>query len=158
VSVERIAQRAGVQKPAVYRRWPNKAELVADAIVTVATPLHDPDTGTVARDLTILLSDVAATSRTPAGRAGMCIMAEQGAHPDLVVALRTGMITRRRELFATALRRGIKRGEIKRNIDVELTVDMLLGPVILRFLIRRESIPAAIPAAAVKLLLQGLTP
>jgi AcrR family transcriptional regulator len=158
VSVERIAQRAGVQKPAVYRRWANKAELVADAVLTIAAPLADPDTGTIVGDLTALLNDVAATSRTPAGRAGICIMAEQGTHPDLVEALRTGMMTRRREIFAVALQRGIKRGEIRKGIDLDVAVEMLLGPVILRLLIRREEVPAGIPAATVKLLLRGLQP
>jgi AcrR family transcriptional regulator len=157
-SMERIAQRAGVQKPAVYRRWCNKSELVADAVHTIAIPIEDPDTGSLEDDLVTLLRDMAAMSRTPEGRVALRLLAEQAAHPDLVDAMRASIIARRRTVFARVLRRGVERGEIRAGLDVDVVVQMLLGPVLIRLLVKHEQVPASVPATTVKLLLAGLRP
>jgi AcrR family transcriptional regulator len=157
-SIERVAARAGVQKPAVYRRWCNKGELVAEAVHTGAVPLVDPDTGSLERDLVRLLQDMVATMETPVGRVAVRLMAEQAAHPDLVAAIRTAMIAERRKLFARVLRRGVERGEIRGGFELDVVVQMLLGPVLLRVLLKREDVPASVPAATVNTLLAGLRP
>ncbi|MEY2475788.1 MAG: hypothetical protein QOG87_1103 [Actinomycetota bacterium] len=155
-SMERIAQRAGVQKPAVYRRWCNKSELVAEAVHTVAIPINDPDTGSLEDDLVAILREMVAMSRTPEGRVATRLITEQAAHPELSEAMRRSIIVRRRTVFARVLRRGVERGEIRDGFELDVVVQMLLGPVLIRLLVKHEDVPASVPATTVKLLLAGL--
>jgi AcrR family transcriptional regulator len=157
-SMEGIAQRAGVQKPAVYRRWCNKSELIAEAVHTIAIPIVDPDTGTLEADLVTLLREMVAMSRTPEGRGALRLLAEQAAHPELIEVIRTSIIARRRKVFARVLRRGVERGEIRDGFDLDVVVQMLLGPVLIRLLVKHEDVPASVPATTVRLLLAGLRP
>ena len=61
LSIEDVARRAGVHKTTVYRRWPSKAELVADTMRERSTErVEVPDTGTLAGDLRALARAVAA--------------------------------------------------------------------------------------------------
>ena len=155
-SIERIAQQAGVQKPAVSRRWCTKGDLVADAVNTVAMPITDPDTGTIEGDLVAMLQEMRATASTPAGKVALRLLAEQAAHPDLVAAIRSTMMVKRRAVFRRVLKRGEERGEIREGVDLDVVVQMLLGPVLIRLLVKHEDVPASVPAATVKLLLAGL--
>jgi AcrR family transcriptional regulator len=155
-SMERIAQKAGVQKPAVYRRWCNKSDLVADAVHLVAMPITDPDTGSVEGDLVAMMREMKATAGTPEGKVALRLLAEHGAHPDLVAAIKSSMIAKRRVVFRRVLKRGEERGEIRAGIDVDLVVQMLLGPILVRLLIKHEGVPASLPPATVRLLLAGL--
>jgi hypothetical protein len=97
-------------------------------------------------------------ARTPEGRVALRLLAEQAAHPDLVDAMRASIIARRRTVFARVLRRGVERGEIRDGLDVDVVVQMLLGPVLIRLLVKHEKVPASVPATTVKLLLAGLRP
>jgi AcrR family transcriptional regulator len=55
LNVEDVARRAGVHKTTVYRRWPTKPELVADAVRERSDErVEVPDTGTLAGDLQAL--------------------------------------------------------------------------------------------------------
>ncbi len=70
LSVERVAQRAGVNKTRVYRRWPTRAALVAAAMEGMLDELGaDPDTGDLRGDLTALLRPIADFAATPDGTA-----------------------------------------------------------------------------------------
>src|SRR5208283_3712912 len=52
LTIERVAEEAGVGKATVYRWWPNKAALVADVFASSVTQkLRFPDTGSVSRDM-----------------------------------------------------------------------------------------------------------
>ena len=47
------------------------------------------------------------------------------------------MMPRRREAYAT-LRRGILRGQLRKNVDMDLLLDSLYGPIYMRFLIGHD--------------------
>lgn len=157
-SMERIAQRAGVQKPAVYRRWCNKAELVADAVQTIGVPITDPDTGNLEQDLTALLQELVATTRTPEGRVALRMLVEQSSDAELVTALRRALVLHRRKVMTKVLRRAAERGEIRNDYDLDVVVQMLLGPVMLRLLVKKEQVPAHVPGATARVLVAGLRP
>ena len=70
LNVEDVAQRAGVHKTTVYRRWPTKAELVADAVrERSADRVEVPDTGSLAGDLQALARAVVASIGSAEGSA-----------------------------------------------------------------------------------------
>jgi AcrR family transcriptional regulator len=70
LSIEAVAGRAGVHKTTVYRRWPTKADLIADALTArSAQHVPVPDTGTFAGDLAELAESIAANIGSPVGGA-----------------------------------------------------------------------------------------
>ena len=61
LNVEDVARRAGVHKTTVYRRWPTKTELIADAMCARSNErVEVPDTGTLAGDLQVLARAIVA--------------------------------------------------------------------------------------------------
>src|SRR5712671_7635097 len=52
LTIEYVSAHAGVGKATVYRWWPNKASLIADAFASSTTrKLHFPDTGSLRTDM-----------------------------------------------------------------------------------------------------------
>ena len=58
MSMDELAQRAGVSKASIYRRWPSKELLVIDALRSAMGPLDAVDTGDVGSDLRAILGDL----------------------------------------------------------------------------------------------------
>src|SRR5918996_5195266 len=84
LTIEGVAEKAGVAKTTVYRRWPSKASLVVALGQDVATQVRVPDTGTVRGDASALLRDVIKTyTKTVVGRviAGLIADMAENAQP-----------------------------------------------------------------------------
>lgn len=158
VSVEAIASRAGVGKQTIYRWWPCKASVVMEAYaerVTQNLPL--PDTGNVKTDLVELLGQLAnVLGTTSAGRALAGLIAE--AQTDLHVAqeFRTQLIDCRRAAVQALLQRGIDRGELCPELDLELTIDALCGPIWYRLLLQHAPLNREFAIALVDQLMAGV--
>jgi AcrR family transcriptional regulator len=129
LSIEAVAARAGVGKATIYRRWSNKEALLYDAVRTVkGEPAVLPGTS-VRDDLVALLSSVGQAEYTRAGKIMPCLMAELQRSPEL-----NGILQRitepRREMARQVLRRGIDEGVLRPDIDIEIVIAMLTGPLI----------------------------
>ena len=99
LSIEAVAQRAGVHKPAVYRRWPSKIDLVVAAVRSRTPPAEDPATGNTRDDLIQLIRDAARNAqRNPHARAGLRLMAEAATDPELASAVRSRIVGERRAI------------------------------------------------------------
>lgn len=138
-TIEEVADRAAVGKATVYRWWPNKGALIADAFAISATPnLHFPDTGSIDKDMSQQMRQLIKVFGGPQGRIVSAILGAGQSDPELIEAFRERfLMPRRREAYAT-LRRGILRGELRRDIDLDLLLDSLYGPIYMRFLIRHD--------------------
>jgi AcrR family transcriptional regulator len=142
-TIEAVAARAGVGKATVYRWWPNKAALIADAFANSTTQkLHFPDTGSVYTDMNRQMRQVIKIFRSPRGRILSAILAAGQSDTALITAFRERfMRPRRQEAYAT-LRRGIQRGELRRGVDLDVILDMLYGPIYMRFFIGHDRLTA----------------
>jgi AcrR family transcriptional regulator len=138
-TIEAVADRAAVGKATVYRWWPNKGALIADAFAGSVTPaLHFPDTGSIDKDMSQQMRQLVKVFSGPQGRIVSAILGAGQSDPELVEAFRERfLMPRRREAYAT-LRRAIRRGELRRDIDPNLLLDSLYGPIYMRFLIRHD--------------------
>jgi AcrR family transcriptional regulator len=138
-TIEAVADRAAVGKATVYRWWPNKAALIADAFASSVTPaLHFPDTGSIDKDMSQQMRQLVKVFSGPQGRIVSAILGAGQSDPELVEAFRERfLMPRRREAYGT-LRRAILRGELRRDIDPNLLLDSLYGPIYMRFLIRHD--------------------
>ena len=155
LTMEGVATRAGVAKTTVYRRWPSKPALVVAAAEELASNVHRPDTGHVREDLIALLRDIITVyTETVAGRFVPGLLADMAEDSDLAEAI-GAFLAARREIMFEVLRRGISRGELRPDIDLELAADMMYGPIYYRFLVRRAPLSPQFADQVVDAVLRG---
>jgi AcrR family transcriptional regulator len=136
LTMEDVAQLAGVGKATIYRRWPTKGLLAFEAFQTnfLATqPL--PDTGTVRGDLTVALQSwIRTVDGTVAGRTLRGLIAEVQRDPALSDAWRERFVQPVRAQHRILVARGIDRGELAQDADSEILLDLVFGPAYHRLL------------------------
>ncbi len=143
LTMDRVAERAGVGKAALYRRWPSKKEMLIDLVGQFATQaVLPPDTGTLRGDIMAIAEDAIAVLANPLVRSVIqSLVAEARRTPDLAAILTERFVDPRREAGAQMLRRAIDRGEVRPDSDLELAQDIIGGPLYLRGVILGESFP-----------------
>jgi AcrR family transcriptional regulator len=158
-TIEDVAERASVGKATVYRWWPHKGALIADAFASNTTRnLHFPDTGSVYTDMSRQMRRLIKIFRSPRGRIVSAILAAGQSDKELITAFRERFLwPRRREAYAT-LRRGILRGELRKDIDPDLLLDSLYGPIYMRFLIQHDRLTPDFVDRLCALVLGGAKP
>jgi AcrR family transcriptional regulator len=129
LSIEAVAARAGVGKATIYRRWSNKEALLYDAVRTVKGEPAVLPGGSVRDDLIALLKPVGRAENTRAGKIMPCLMAELQRSPELNNILQR-IMEPRRELARQVLRRGIDEGVLRPDLDLEIVIALLTGPLI----------------------------
>jgi AcrR family transcriptional regulator len=159
LTIEDVAAHANVGKTTVYRWWPNKAALIADAFASSTTQkLHFPDTGSVCTDMSQQMRQLVKVFRSRRGRIVSAILGGGQSDRELIAAFRKRFLwPRRREAYAT-LQRGIRRGELEKNVDKDLLLDSLYGPIYMRFLIRHFQLTPDFTDRLCELVLAGARP
>lgn len=159
LTMEGVASHADVGKATLYRWWPNKGALIADAFASSTTRnLRFPDTGSVETDMSRQMRQLVKVFRSRRGRIVSAILAAGQSDKDLIAAFRDRFLwPRRREAYAT-LKRGIQRGELRKNTDLDLLLDSLYGPIYMRFLIRHGHLNPDFVDHLCKLVLGGARP
>ncbi len=156
LTIEHVAAEANVGKATVYRWWPTKAALVADAFASSVTQkLHFPDTGSLRDDMNQQMRQLVKILRSRRGHIVSVILAAGQSDATLIHAFRERFLKpRRAEAYAT-LRRGILRGELPANVDFDLVLDALYGPIYMRFLIRHNTLSPELVDQLCELVLSG---
>lgn len=129
VSIEDIAERAGVAKTTVYRRWPTKADVVLAAMHRVADDFTlGSDTGSIRGDLIGVLTGFRDFISTPRGASLVRMMAVENVCSEVTELARE--IRKDKEAMPHAIMtRAIKRGELPRGTDPKLMLDTLFATV-----------------------------
>jgi AcrR family transcriptional regulator len=160
LSIEAIAARARVGKTTIYRRWSNKEDLVADALATLKAPLPPPAGASVRADLVAYLEAITREARDVRAR---CIfnlaMNESERYPRLLQRFREVAIEPRRAMVRAVLVRGMASGELRPDLDMELTIAMLNGTVVWHTKwagMVGEELPAELPERVVDQVLAGI--
>ncbi len=136
MTVDDVAEAAGVGKATIYRRWASKEQLANDALTEMFDiQIPDADTGSIAGDLRQVYTDALLFVNGPRG-SGLIRLAITEAGRDVQIAgLYREFLDRRIKLTADALERARQRGEpILDNADPVLMVEWLAGVLILRVL------------------------
>jgi AcrR family transcriptional regulator len=155
-----VAARARVGKGAIYRRYRSKDELVTAAVAAlVDKEIAVPDTGSTRADLLILMREAVALYRgSAAGRLMPNLIGAMAEKPDLARAVRDGFLASRRGALSEVLRRGVERGDLRPDLDVELALDVLGGPLFYRLLVTGGPLDEHLAEGVADLILRGFAP
>lgn len=156
LSIPEVAERAGVNKTSVYRRWPTKAVLVRAALdVSMGSAGSASSTGDLRRDLLDAARLAADFVQSPLGTGALRMLLAEGANPDV------------REVAASMLRRretegprapfdlAMARGELPPGTDVPLVLTTVAGALLHRAFIEQGPLTDAFIESLVDLILDG---
>jgi AcrR family transcriptional regulator len=128
LAIEKVAERAGVGKATIYRRWPGKEELLLDAVSTLRTELPVPQGRSVRADLAVLLTAMCAEAADPTrARLAAVLRGGSGRYPRLAARFAETDVRPRRQAVETVLRRGVATGELREDTDVAAAAALLTG-------------------------------
>lgn len=141
-AIDEIARRAGVTRATIYRRWPTREALIADALRRARNPREAEwdaaDWGRVDADsfVAMMLETVPETLANPelAPLAARLLGASQS-HPELVRAYWDGMLAPRREAFARSIAAMQAAGRLPPGADPDVLQDMISGALAYRLLL-----------------------
>ncbi|MGW3891106.1 TetR/AcrR family transcriptional regulator [Micromonospora chokoriensis] len=131
LSIEAIAARAGVGKATIYRRWAGKDALLLDALRRLKGVLAQPAGHSVRDDLVLLVGAIGKNVDPRAAKIMPCLVPAVNRSADQF-QLYQNIISPRRQLMRQVLRRGIDEGVLRADIDVEVTMALLTGPMLIQ--------------------------
>ncbi|MCW2616423.1 MAG: transcriptional regulator, TetR family [Frankiales bacterium] len=150
LTIEAVATRAGVGKATLYRRWTGKEQLVVDAVRTLSEPPEPGRQADVRDEIVGLLEALRRKSTSSlAGRIFPRLIGEGADNPELMRRYREQVLEPRRDRFRATLRRGIDQGLIRPDADLDHVMDLLVGPMAYRTLIRTDPPPGPDLAARI---------
>ncbi|WP_367322710.1 TetR/AcrR family transcriptional regulator [Streptomyces sp. HUAS ZL42] len=140
MSIEGIARRAGVGKTAVYRRWRSKLHLVLDIVSALAVQgLPAPDTGALEGDLRLLYEVTSRALRHPvASQIIPDLQAEAARNPEIAEAMQKTLREGQEGVASRILAAAAQRGEVRPDLDDELALDLISGPLYWRSVVIRS--------------------
>jgi AcrR family transcriptional regulator len=153
--IEDVADESGVNKTTIYRRWPTRADLVIAALVRLAVPPVARETGRLECDLCATFMTATTLRATRVGRGVVrALIAERGdPEVDRVVA---AIRERHRAPARDLLTRARRRGDLPRQADLELMLDVLIGTVYSRLRESAAPLDDQWVKAVVRLVLAGV--
>lgn len=142
LSMDDVASRAGVGKAAIYRRWPSKAVVVADAIAHWRRrlgPVEPPDTGSLRGDIEALVAAAPDLDDADSQMIRVVVGVATAAmhNPVLAAALDDLVLSTPRQVIRAVLDHAVARGEIPAGRDHSLIPDAALGLNVLRVITGR---------------------
>jgi len=132
-TVDAIAARSGASKATIYKHWPSRTAVAAEAFGTMmAQALPLPDTGSAAGDLTEQVVRVSAFYASARGEVFAQLLAACVDDPAGATYFREYFLSGRRAAITTLWQRAADRGEVDATLDINDVIDILFGPLIFR--------------------------
>ena len=158
VSMDAVAERAGVSKATIYRWWPSKERLALDALLEWAATGGSPrDTGSLRGDLLALVRPwVREIRRRPFARVIAALVTAAQSDPAFAEEYRRHFVEQRRAPMRAAFERAIARGEAPADLDVEVALDLIYGPIYHRLLHGHAALTDRFATSAIDLALAGI--
>ena len=162
LTMEKVRERSGVGKATLYRRHGSKEELVRAVVEHLHQDLAVPeDTGSLQGDFAAVAAQAVANAQSTSFAIFMPRVLAEVAHiPELRTIFYDALVQPRRDTLEAIVRRSIARGEIRADVDVELAIDAIAGPMIYKIIITGGDLGqiAGMPARLLELVMDGLRP
>jgi AcrR family transcriptional regulator len=159
LTIEGVARRAQAGKATVYRWWPDRASLAAEALlINGFESIPVPDTGCAREDFRRHMQLLAAALRRDFGVRLQAALACTRENKELLVQFRDSLWRQLKQNLAPAIHRAAARGEVKPTVFSEVLFDLLYGPVILRFLTAPETLTPDYVDALCDSVMSGIAP
>ncbi|WP_051025457.1 MULTISPECIES: TetR/AcrR family transcriptional regulator [Nocardia] len=153
-TIDNVAQRTGVHKTTVYRRWPDRDSLIAEALAeSVATEIPIPDTGSVDEDLRALARSLVAWTTSASGRAILAVMVSTAAGLPAPPNSARHVFRDRIRQTLPVVTRAVARGELPEGTDPAEMIKTLVAPIYFRVLITGERVDDSTADAAARVAL-----
>jgi AcrR family transcriptional regulator len=138
--LEHVAARAEVSKATIYRRWPSKEALALELLTQLAAPhIAIEDTGTTRSELLSAVTNaMSALTDTPFGPVIRALLSQIASDASLGDPFRANVVGARRAEVARVIARGIARGDLLPDVDIEVATELLVGPVYFRLMFGGE--------------------
>src|SRR5262249_49151070 len=134
----------------------SKGALVVDAFaISTEDELHFPDSGSVYKDVSRQMCQWLRILRSDRGCIVRAIIGAGQSDPELLEEFRKRLLRPRRHETSQTLPRGIERGELPRNLDLDLVLDTLYGAIYMRFLILHDELTEYYVEDVCRLVLRG---
>lgn len=155
MTIESIAARAGVGKKTIYRWWSSKAALTLEVLTTSPEGhVSFPDTGSLKGDLLAYFRYAFAGLQGKAGTALSGLAAEAQRDPEFAHEFQRTFIVPRKEELVTFLQRGVQRGELAPDTNLDVLADLIYGAKWYRFLLYPAPLDDTFAREIVKLILR----
>jgi AcrR family transcriptional regulator len=156
LSIEEVAARSGVAKTTIYRHWPERASLIIDTTRATFEHVRTPDTGSLRGDLDEYFSGMIRSDLT--GRVGRLIpcLIDAAARDPEIEMLFERISTERQQPLLTIVSRAQERGELPPDLDRDVVVGTVLGPLVFRKVLLRRPVDADYVSKCLDVALTGL--
>jgi AcrR family transcriptional regulator len=156
LSIEEVAARSGVAKTTIYRHWPERASLIIDTTRATFEHVRTPDTGSLRGDLDEYFNGMIRSDLS--GRVGRlipCLIDAAARDPEIEMLLERITIERQQPLL-TIVSRAQERGELPPDLDRDVVIGTVLGPLVFRKVLLRRPVDAAYVSKCLDVALAGL--
>ena len=160
LSIEGIAGRAGVGKNTIYRWWPSKAAVLLDAVFgNLTLDASFPDTGDAKADVIAQITRGVHTLADPGtGPHYRALIGEAQHDPEIGAALWERVIGPLSGAATDRIRRAQAAGQLREDVEPDLVIELLYGPIYHRWLLTRRIPDDDRIAVLVETAFAGLTP
>ncbi|HSP56189.1 MAG TPA: TetR/AcrR family transcriptional regulator [Dehalococcoidia bacterium] len=138
LNIERVAEESGIAKTTIYRRYQDRQDLAAAAIGALLEAhgaFATPDTGGCRADLKIIFAALrSADSSSPLLAVLGAVLSEGQRDAALLERLWERAFGPHHRALATVLQRGIERAELRSDLDIGATIEILVGTVLARLI------------------------
>ena len=156
LTMEGIAERANVGKPTLYKWWPSKAALVMAVLQQRLVPKPEPISAKTAEEaIRARMHRLVRAFNGMFGKVFADLIAEGQSDPALLAELYERHLGQRREALVAEIERGKQAGEFYAEVDSELLVDSLIGPIYYRLLMKSAPLTEAYVDQLLAQLMQG---
>jgi AcrR family transcriptional regulator len=157
-SIDAIRDRSGVSKTTVYKHWPNRLCVAVDAFAErLAADASIPDTGTLRGDLREQMRRVSVFYASPVGRVFTQLLANTAQDELAAHWLQARFLDSRRRGTRELWQRAVARGEVRQDIDADLAMDLVFGPLMWRLVSGRRPLTEPETDAIVDAILHGVS-
>lgn len=142
-TVERIAERSGVARSTIYRRWPTPAQLYYDAFAQLARRAPQPAEGDTGPELLRYLEDYADRLNDPAYCSVLVALLDAAWRDPELADLRRRVFDERSSRAAAILEAGVRSGQVRADVEVRDALDAIVAPFLYRRVVEQETISRA---------------